>query len=471
VRNSSFILFGLTGALGLIFDEPSYQFFLFHFCVLFFTIWVGLFLYGKNILSNVTLIVLSVHCFGVASLISYMADSSNDIIYNNVHLLHLYDYVGSIAISYFIPPLVVLIISFLITRRQPTSFDFLKSVYQPDIKIVYFILIVSLVVILRNFFYLFGRIPVIVYVITIMHAAFSLYTFWVGYWNRRLGWVFPFALLSISMDSIVSILEGGRYIFFLHATMYYLGFVLSKPVAGRKWLIAWAIVLLPFLVTLIGVMGVVRDSLGRGEAVLQEEGRTQRYIEAFRSVTSGESGLSNEQIDELAKGRNVNWPNLSSIALTPAVIPYIGFANISNEIDAIFKVEGLTGGTEFGDISNARLAQIDKGLATGMANLYGYFVNEGNSVEWGLLADAWSKGGPWMYVFLFSVLFVIFLLIEKAISRTSYFQKIVYTLVLIRIVFMVSNSQPFYETIRMLILNFILAFSIVWTFKQFVRKI
>jgi hypothetical protein len=235
--------------------------------------------------------------------------------------------------------------------------------------------------------------------------------------------------------------------------------------------VALVFVLAPFMVTLVGVMGVVRDRIGRGEDALRAEGRVELYLEAFKEVVTGQSGISDERIDQLGKGRNINWPNLSAIALSPAVIPYVGFANISDEVSAIFTIEGLSGGTDLENITQARVNQIEKGLGSGMANRYGFMVNEGNSVEWGLLADAWSKGGLWMYLALFSLLFFTFLTIEKIISRRSLFERVVYTMVLVRVVWLVSNSQPVYHTIRVLLLYFSMTFLIVQTFKLFSRKI
>jgi hypothetical protein len=471
MRATSFIFFVVCGIVGLIFEDSAYQFFLFQFCVLFFTLWVGLFLTFRSILSNVALIVLSVHSFDVISLLNYMVGAENDTIYNNVYTLHLYDYVSWVAMVGFVPPLVVLASSLFLVKPRPTVFQFLQSVYTPTKPLLYFTLFISLIIIAHNGFYLFGRIPAIVYVVAIIHAAFNLLTFWVGYWNKRLGWVFPVALFSILVDGVVSVLSGGRFVFFLHIVLYFLGYVASQPMQRRKWLVAWAIVLAPFMLTLVGVMGVVRDRIGRGDEALRAEGRVELYLGAFKEVVSGESGISDERIDQLAKGRNINWPNLSAIALTPAVIPYVGFANISNEVDAIFTIEGLSGGTDLENITQARVNQIEKGLGSGMANRYGFMVNEGNSVEWGLLADAWSKGGLWMYLALFSLLFFTFLTIEKIISRRSLFERVVYTMVLVRVVWLVSNSQPVYHTIRVLLLYFSMTFLIVQTFKLFSRKI
>ena len=99
-----------------------------------------------------------------------------------------------------------------------------------------------------------------------------------------------------------------------------------------------------------------------------------------------------------------------------------------------------------------------------MANRYGYRVNESTSVEWSLLADAWSKGGPLLYFILFSVLFLIFLLYENQISTKDNFSRLIYTLILVRIVTVVSGALPFYFTIRSILLDTIFAFLIITVF-------
>lgn len=452
--------------------DNQIRFFLLNLSALSLAIWVFLQLRDQHRLFNISYIILITHSVGIISLLSYLLTAKDDVIFNNMYQLYIYDHVFAIVLSVFIPIVSIFILSQLLQTKNFSAFDFLTRNKLPSPLMVKFTLFIATNTIIFNTFFLIGRsLPLLGYITTVVHATFTLFSFWIGYWNVRLKWVFYVVLFSILFDSGVSVLAGGRFILFAHLALLFIGYVVSVPRQKQRVLITAAVFLLPLIYSLVAVMGVVRDRIGRGEEVLLEEGRISSYISAFGDVLSGDSGLEDEDLSDLGQGRSINWPNFSVMALSPDVIPYVGFTNIQNEIDAIFTVSGVSSGTTREAIDESRRNQIEKGLGTGMANRYGYVVNESTSVEWSLLADTWSKGGPLFYFIFYSVLFFIFIVYESMVSYRDDFSRLVYTLVLVRVVMFVSSSLPFYFILRAVLLDTILAFLIINTFLFFDKRI
>lgn len=440
------------------------QFILLNSSAICFSVWLIYFLKERGKLSVVGIIVLIFHALGVFSLINYFVTANTDVIYNDEYALFAFDHTYLIALSNFIPAISIFLVSTFMPCTRHRSNGVLDRNKIPGDSFNWFILFVSLNTIAYGLVLGLGSFGPVGYLVSVTHATFTLYMFFVGYWNIKLKW-FPIAFFALFAEVVTSILAGGRFPVFLQTGLFFVGYLISRSLPQRKVLIVAAFILLPFVYSLIGIMGIVRDEIGRTREAFRTTDRVSIYLSTFSKIWNGGSDLSEDEISNLGKGRNINWPSLAVIALSPEVIPYAGFENLDTELEAVVNVVGISAGTDLEEILESREAQIEKSLGTGMANRYGYMVTRDNSVEWGLLSDSWSKGGPIVFLIFYTILFAIFVFIENKIARMNDFYFLIYFSVLINIVWLTANSLPFYFTIRTLILNFALVAVILFFFR------
>jgi hypothetical protein len=150
---------------------------------------------------------------------------------------------------------------------------------------------------------------------------------------------------------------------------------------------------------LAGAIGVVRTEIGRGDFSLFSFERVRKVSNSIENyLGNGSNALSQGTLSN-GPGRMVVWPNLSATILTPENIPYRGFDSFPSEVAASFRVFALAGVSRQG-VNDANLFNYP-------ATLYGYTINNDTSVEWGVLADGWSRGGLWS-AFLFGFVLTLF---------------------------------------------------------------
>jgi hypothetical protein len=107
--------------------------------------------------------------------------------------------------------------------------------------------------------------------------------------------------------------------------------------------------------------------------------------------------------------RMIAWPNYAPPALSPEVVPYRGFTTFPREIANATAIYALAPGAV------AEYAQLRMG--TYAANDYGFLVNELTSVEWGVLADGWSRAGWWSGIlFIATAYWLVFGLERMAVT-------------------------------------------------------
>jgi hypothetical protein len=109
-------------------------------------------------------------------------------------------------------------------------------------------------------------------------------------------------------------------------------------------------------------------------------------------------------------GRLVMWSNIVVPMMSPAIVSYRGYDGLSEEAMLSAQIANISG------LSVEDLLQA--GLFAGPANRYGFTVNKNTSVEWGVLADGWSRGGL-MGAFLFGFIAITILSQAEKIIRGS----------------------------------------------------
>jgi hypothetical protein len=167
------------------------------------------------------------------------------------------------------------------------------------------------------------------------------------------------------------------------------------------------------MIAISGALGTVREEIGRGDFSIFSLDRVAQTTDAVWRRLAYKSNVIDQDLVLNGLGRMVVWPNLEAAILTPESIPYRGFDDFAHEVLRSFRIFTLE------DFS--RQDTYDAGLFSYPATRYGYLVNTDTSVEWGVLADGWSRGGPWATM-LFGFLLAVFFIIAEYILLTCSIQ-------------------------------------------------
>lgn len=182
---------------------------------------------------------------------------------------------------------------------------------------------------------------------------------------------------------------GGRGHATLFLVYYVVGMWFGAPSGDIRKRIAIIVLLCiyPFTV-ILGTVGNIRDEIGR----ISTENINRARIELFLSTFSDRRASTKDDRSLVdAVYRLVNWANPAVVYLTPEKVEYRYFSSIPDELSSIFDISILSGKTP----EQKRKEDIEKKLGTAAANDYGFRVTVANSVEFGVIADAWSRLGAW----------------------------------------------------------------------------
>lgn len=440
--------------------------------VLLFEVYVFLSLYRKNKL-NVTLFFLNLsNISSTYFLFSYLLSSTNTLVFNGERI-DMIDNIDSIIILFSIIPVVSLI--YKIIYPKPFKLINLQEFIYPTKKLKIICFFYGILVIVNTSSNWSSFSGVVAYFSRVAYAALFLLPFLIGFWNKKLGRnTYYFCMVAILSESVLGILMGNRFTPFLNLVLLYLGYYFSQSTAVKRTLVIIGIVLGPILISIIGIMGIVRDTIGRGSsAETASLERLSLYTEAFSKYFTlsqeGDEELS-EKLNLSGKGRNVNWVNLSVVSLSPYSVPYRGLENLDNEISAILGVSALSSGFTQEAIKDSEASAYDKELAIGMARRYGYGVAVGNGVEWGFIADSWSRGGAWVAVLYTFILIVLCSTFERIIANMRKEDSIIFIFILANILFFVAYGNPLYQTLHYLILRVIFISVIIRIIDVFIKK-
>ena len=223
--------------------------------------------------------------------------------------------------------------------------------------------------------------------------------------HPRVRWIW---IAALSVNAGIAALSGSRAHGFLPWALYVLGVMTSIPPASRvRALLLCTLAAVPLFV-LSGAIGRGRGEIGRtgvsGLNTARAGAMARSITETLRDRTPGVS----DDIGFHGLGRMVAWPNLAVTAMTPSPVPYRGFDSLPGEIAMSAQIAYLSG-TSQDDFYRA-------GLSGGPAAAYGFRVDSGTSVEFGVLADGWSRSGP-AAALLFSMALAIGLMAAEAVAR------------------------------------------------------
>jgi hypothetical protein len=199
-----------------------------------------------------------------------------------------------------------------------------------------------------------------------------------GWWPRI--WV-----AAMTLNLALGFLAGGRLPALRPIIFFSIGRIVRSTGAERKkMLVGLSLLGLPILAT-AAIIGEVRGVVGRGGLEVITENRVSDVIQESKSVL--ERAGANDVIQTQGLSRLVAWANPAVAAMTPHVIPYRGFDSLVSDITDSLDIAALSG--------KSSRDLLDRGLGNAPATLYGFTVNASTSVEFGIPADGWSRGGVW----------------------------------------------------------------------------
>lgn len=385
---------------------------------------------------------------------------------------HVYDNPGLVVFSIGFPIFVTWLVALIIKESKKQRFDatFYESLLGENSKLTNFTLLLIVPLFMAIIYKEFapGNIG---YFFTVISSGTIFISYFAGRYTmnfKMMGFVWVCAL---SIALLFGLQTGGRYSYIMPILLFVIGFITSLT---RRWqvimTVSMVILSLPAMVV-IGILGSVRDQVGRGAEYALQAGRVSTMIEAAQGSVSAVSFSEQKQNfeEQFLKGlmRMIAWPTPAVALLSPQPVDYRGFGDFLGQIKASFYFAGLTG--------EGRAYYGKYELGNLPANRYGFTVNEDTAVEFGMTPDGWSRGGP-LGAFLFVFIFGLFIgLLEKFTFR--YFKiPNPYKLILLAILCKMSidsGAFPFLQVIRATILyyGFFLVIIVFIAFLFSARKI
>ncbi len=241
------------------------------------------------------------------------------------------------------------------------------------------------------------------YLIRVTNTALLFLPFFAGRYVPP-GGALAYAWYAVlATGAIVGLLAGTRFPALLPIALFVVGRISIATGRRRVKLVVIAVLGAIPALAVSGLIGIVRTEVGRGGVEILSAERVIQVFEASMEILSEPKHDSPDRGEGLkAEGlaRMVSWPNIVVTLLSPDFVPYRGVDGYWDELKASASIASLSG--------KSREDLYEEGLYSAPATAYGYFVNAGNSVEFGLIADGWSRNGPWL-VLLFGFLASMFI--------------------------------------------------------------
>jgi hypothetical protein len=224
--------------------------------------------------------------------------------------------------------------------------------------------------------------------------------------DRRLAGVWALALL---VNAIIGIAAGTRSKAFIAIVLFAAGFVSALPSRRRILVGAVGMIAAIPLIQLAGALGVVRDDLGRGGLEMMKAEHVREVASALSRKMSSSDRDEAEAVNFQGFGRLLSWTNVVVPILTPETVPYRDLTGIVEEATQTFRIASLSRLT-VDDL-------YDADLYTAPARRYGFMVTATTSVEFGLAADAWSRGGAPVVILFSAIVVLLMLFVEFGANR------------------------------------------------------
>jgi len=302
------------------------------------------------------------------------------------------------------------------------------------------------------------------YVIRVLATALLAASFLAGYdsrEDRKLGGLWVGVLV---INVVIGIAAGTRAKAFVAIVLFIAGYISSLP-SRKRWLVgAIALAAAIPMLEVAGAMGVVSGDTGRGGLELVRTDHVRDVLVQLSRQVSSDNKDDADAIRAQGVGRMLAWTNVVVPILTPETVPYRGLAGLWDELTQMVKIAQLSG------LNADDLYDADLYMAP--ARRYGFMVNANTSVEFSVVADAWSRGGAPIAI-LFSFIATLGLLAgEMAMNRFGRWGSgvtTILTLPVLKAAFFDATVLPLLPLLRGMVLS-VLAIVILAFFAELARR-
>lgn len=286
--------------------------------------------------------------------------------------------------------------------------------------------------------------------------------FFVGRFVHRRSPIFWAWIAFLAINALLGMLQGGRFNAFFPVLMFLVGFRGTLNPASRRFTDSIALAGFFPAVLIIGALGLVRNELGRDSRDNLTSAHAVRLADSFGQIATARSEDVTLAMLTDGASRLIPWSNYAVPLLSPDSIPYRGFESFPAEVVNSLMIY------RFSDDARGKLFSLN--MHALVANDYGFAVQEGFAVDWGVLADGWSRGG-WLggVAFLFIGCSLIYALERWLIATRTLrpaFKMVLHAVILGRL--LVVDTIPLLELIRQTLLAVLLYFLILLVVQKFI---
>jgi hypothetical protein len=246
------------------------------------------------------------------------------------------------------------------------------------------------------------------YLVRVMAKFSLLFPFWAGRYSSQSVPLHLLWIVSLAINAAAGLLSGSRFVGLLPVALFAAGYISILPRKRRRSAAVLAGLVALVLIPMSGAVGMVRSEIGRGGIELLNLERAGQLASAVADALQSEaSGL--REATGAGIQRMLLLPNLVVVQLTPSVIPERGADGLAAELLSVFNVSLVSGRTDED--------MLERGLGSAPAIEYGFVVTTETSVEFGVLADGWSRAGlpgALLYAFVFAL---VLLIVERRVHR------------------------------------------------------
>jgi hypothetical protein len=276
------------------------------------------------------------------------------------------------------------------------------------------------------------------YILRVATVATGFAPFLAGRYADRYPNVRRFWFGAMAINLVIGVVGGGRLAAFMPVALFVGG--AATRLTGqkrRRLLLVVAMTAIPMLY-ISARISWIRSHMGRGGIELFTAERAVAVASDIVAPAS-EAQTPDDLVASDGIGRFVVWPNLAVVTFSPDVVPYRGFDDFFAEAEAYSTIGALSGQTAE-DFAESNFGQM-------VAAKYGFMIDATTAVNFGMLADGWSRGGP-LVAMAYGLSISLFLLLLEELARwfrtRSYLGYLLVLCTVVRSPFQIPTDPIFY---------------------------
>lgn len=298
-----------------------------------------------------------------------------------------------------------------------------------------------------------------------LYRTFMFVPFFAGFYFRVSRTATGAWIVALALNIAIGVVTGSRAPAFLPSMLYALGLIIGAT-RGQRFVIVSLLALLAVPGAYVfGMIEVVRSEVGRFSFSDLSGARISQVINRMAD-RSAEGRDDYERLPAWVRTniRLVTWPTLVVSVAARGPSTYRGFDDLGQQFVASLNVVVLTGYAS---------GYYNEGLFNLRASDYGFRVDEGTSVEFGMLAESWDRGGP-LAAYAYSVCAILLLWgVESVVRRFLRREpalRAIGVLVIFATAYWTLNAYNLPLAMRHMLVNLLIAGALIVGFLAFAPK-